>query len=56
MLANSWKLYAGNILMETLGGCWWLFDGGNYGTMLWHQNTVQGNDTSAVNMESDAGY
>ena len=38
-----WKLYAGKFfgshMLENSGGCWWLFDGGNYGTMLQHHAT-----------------
>ena len=52
MLGNSWKLYAekflettcweilGNHMLENSGGCWLLYEGGNYGTMLWYHTTV----------------
>ena len=45
MLGNVWDSYDGNLLMETV--CWEIrvdasafFDGGNYGTMLWHHTTI----------------
>ena len=34
-----WEIL-GNYLLGNLGGCQWFFEGGNYGTMLWHHNTV----------------
>ena len=35
MMEISWKLCAGK-----LGGCWWLHDGGNYGTILQYHTTI----------------
>ena len=40
-----WKLYAGKFfgshMLKNSGGCRWLFEGGNYGTMLWYNTTVK---------------